>query len=109
MRAGGRRGDEDHEEADRLEEETKCLHAGGGEITRVAAAPVQNNVDQVHRDPEDGREAPAGDPPAGEQEDGERDEEDDAAAERREQVIRLRPGRQERARCLPHDALPYRR
>ena len=33
MRAGCERGDEHHEQADRLEEETESLHAGGGEIT----------------------------------------------------------------------------
>ena len=60
--------DQDREEPDRLEEESECLHAAGGEVTGLRLRPAQHEIDAVHRNPEHRRKTPAGKAPTGEEE-----------------------------------------
>jgi hypothetical protein len=78
----GRGGDEHDQEAESLEEDAEDL--------RTVPQPGDDEVERVDRDVEHGRQRPAADRPAGQEEDGQRDQQHDAAGERRQQVIRLR-------------------
>jgi hypothetical protein len=100
--------DQDHEESDRLEEQSKSLHASGAEVTRLSARPAQQQVDCVHRDPQHRSEGPASEPPARDEEDGQREEHDHAARERRKDMPRLGPRRRKQG-CAHQNAPRYLR
>ena len=89
MRVRDRRGHEDREQADRLEEEAEGVHAGGGERTGTRAAAMQYDVDQVDGDPQHCGDSPPRETPTREQEHRQRHEHDDRRAERRKQVAGL--------------------